>query len=125
MKSPRNNAAPGDGKPRSPVADEARHERTPRRRQTDNWRGCLCWLAARGRDWWDFIDRRQIDKHAVAVVILYGTVLVMRWAMDFASLNDDGIMPGTDIALVIASVVAPYMALQGAAIAYYFKSREK
>ena len=125
MQSTRNNAAPGDDKARGIKGDAERHGRTPRRRQTDNWRGCLCWLAARGRDWWDFIDRRQIDKHAVAVVILYGTVLVMRWAMDFASLNDDGIMPGTDIALVIASVVAPYMALQGAAIAYYFKSREK
>ena len=122
MVSIKNNAASGDDKARSIKGDAARHERTPRRRQTDNWRGVLCWLAARGRDWWDWIDRRQIDKHAVAVVILYGTIEVMKWAMEFAAAKN---MPGLELAAVIASVVAPYMALQAAAIAYYFRSRDK
>ena len=122
MASTKSNAAPGDVQARSVKGDAARYDRTPRRRQTDNWRGALCWCAARGRDWWDWVDRRQIDKHAVAIVILYGTVAVMKWAMNFAAEKN---IPGLELAAVIASVVAPYMALQGAAIAFYFRSRDK
>lgn len=99
-------------------------KRTPRRRQLDSWRGVLCWFAARGRDFWDFIDRRQIDKHAMSIVILYGTVLVMRWAMGFAAENDHGVMSGVDMAAVIAAVTAPYMALQAVAIKWYFERQK-
>ena len=98
-------------------------KRTPRRRDWDSWRGVLCWFAWRGSDFWDFIDKRQVDKHAVSIGIFYGTIVVMRWAMAFVAENDQGTMTGIEMAAVIGSVVAPYMALQAAAVKWYFESR--
>jgi hypothetical protein len=70
---------------------------------------------------WDWIDKRDIDKHAVSMVILYGTVKITSWAMAFAGTH------GTDanVALNIAAVSAPYMVLQGAALKWYFESRSQ
>jgi hypothetical protein len=70
---------------------------------------------------WDWIDQRDIDKHAVSVVILYGTKVLTSWAMTFAAAHAD--KPGLEIAAIIAAVTAPYMALQAAAIKFYFDSR--
>jgi UDP-N-acetylglucosamine enolpyruvyl transferase len=84
------------------------------RRSTDGIVGTL------GR-FWDWIDERDIDKHAVSLVILLGTVEVLRWAMAYAGAHAD--KSGADIGLTIASVTAPYMALQAAALSFYFKAR--
>jgi uncharacterized membrane protein YpjA len=91
---------------------------TPQHRRDDG--GALCWIAARATQAWDWIDKRDIDKHAVSLVVLYGTWAVTRWAMRFA---ENGDRPGLEIAAIIAAVSAPYMALQAAAIAFYFKAR--
>lgn len=71
--------------------------------------------------WWDFIDKRDIDKHTISVCIMYGTIKVTEWAMLFASMHPD--KPGLEIAAIIAAVTTPYMALQAAAIKFYFDSR--
>ena len=68
---------------------------------------------------WDWIDARDIDKHLVSLAILYGTVIVMNWGMRFAEANTMSL----ELAAVIGAVTAPYMALQAAAIAFYFKAR--
>lgn len=91
-----------------------------RRRAGD--RGLMCTLALRASQLWDFIDKRQIDKHVVSAAILTGTVRIMHWAMAYASAPHAG-MSGVDISAVIAAVVAPYAALQGAAINFYFRAR--
>lgn len=83
-------------------------------------RGVLCWIAMRFSQGWDWIDKRDIDKHAVSLAILYGTIVVTRWAMTYAEHGD---RPGLEVAAIIGAVVAPYMALQAAAIAWYFKAR--
>lgn len=70
---------------------------------------------------WDWIDARDIDKHAVSVVVLYGTKVLTTWAMGFAAAHPD--KPGLEIAAIIGAVTAPYMVLQGAAIKYYFEAR--
>lgn len=93
---------------------------TPQRRRTD--KGTLCWLAMRASELWDWIDKRNIDKHVVAAAILFGTIKVTEWAMQFAKDLHD--RPGIEVAAVIAAVLAPYMALQAAAIAFYFRSRQ-
>lgn len=70
---------------------------------------------------WDWIDKRDIDKHVVSVVVLYGTKILTGWAMAFATSHAD--KPGIEIAAIIAAVTGPYMALQAAAIKFYFDSR--
>jgi len=102
----------------------ANNERTPdvpplKRRAAD--RGWLCWVALRLTDLWDWIDNRDLDKHAVSICILIGTVKVTAWACIFAEAHMD--KSGAELAAVIAAVIAPYMALQAAAISFYFKAR--
>jgi len=71
---------------------------------------------------WDWIDKRQIDKHVVSVVVLYGTKLVTEWAIRYADAHYDN-ENGMAIAAIIAAVTTPYMALQAASIKFYFDSR--
>lgn len=71
---------------------------------------------------WDWIDRRQIDKHIVAIVVLYGTKIITSWAMQYANDHHNN-ENGMAIAAIIGSVSAPYMALQAAVIKFYFDSR--
>lgn len=70
---------------------------------------------------WDFIDNRDIDKHTVSVAIMLGTWDLTRWAMNYAELQH--VKSGVEVAAIIAAVTGPYMALQAAAIAFYFKAR--
>lgn len=70
---------------------------------------------------WDFIDKRDIDKHTISVCIMYGTIKVTEWAMTFAHAHAD--KTGMEIAAIIAAVLGPYSLLQAAAIKYYFDSR--
>lgn len=90
-----------------------------RRRADDS--GWLCWVAQRCSQAWDWIDKRDIDKHLVSLAILTGTVFITRWAMRYAEHGD---RPGLEVAAIIAAVSAPYMALQAAAIAFYFRARQ-
>lgn len=71
--------------------------------------------------WWDFIDKRDIDKHILSMGIFYGTVKLTEWAMLFAATH--AAKPGIEVAAIIAAVTGPYMALQAAAIKFYFDSR--
>lgn len=87
---------------------------SPRRRADD--RG---WLT-RG---WDWIDSRDIDKHLLSLGIFYGTIKITSWAMSYASAFTT--KNGVEVAAVIAAVMAPYMALQAAAVRFYFDSRSK
>lgn len=91
---------------------------TPRRREADL--NLSCRIARHASEAWDFVDKRDIDKHAVTMAILAGTWEITRWAMNFAHTGD---RPGLEVAAIIGAVVAPYMGLQAAAIAWYFKAR--
>jgi hypothetical protein len=71
---------------------------------------------------WDWIDKRGVDKHLVSIAILWGTVKVTEWAMAYASLHNDP-ANGVGVAAIIGAVSGPYMALQAAAIKFYFESR--
>lgn len=94
----------------------------PQRRASDmnGFARMFCWLARRASDFWDWIDKRDLDKHAVSIVILSGTWKLTTWAMAYAAASQ---RPGFEIAAIIAAVIAPYMALQAAAIAFYFTAR--
>jgi len=69
---------------------------------------------------WDWIDKRDIDKHTVSIFIMYGTYEITRWAMRYAEHGD---RPGTEVAFIIGAVAGPYMALQAAALKWYFDAR--
>jgi len=70
---------------------------------------------------WDFIDKRDIDKHLLSMGVFWGTMKITGWAMQYAAAHAD--KPGMEIAAIIAAVGAPYMALQAAALKYYFEAR--
>lgn len=85
------------------------------------WRAATCWIAQRASEFWEWVDKRDLDKHLVSLFILAGTVKITSWAMDFA---ENGDRPGLEVAAIIGAVVAPYMALQAAAVAFYFRARQ-
>lgn len=93
---------------------------TPGRRRGDG--GWLCVLAQRAAQFWDFVDARAIDKHVVSIAILYGTVKVTSWAMHYAEVST---RPGLEVAAILAAVGGPFMALQAAAIGFYFAARKQ
>ena len=93
-----------------------------RQRRADDI-GTLCWIAMRCSQVWDWIDKRAIDKHIISLVVLYGTWRVTEWGMGFAAASSVSGNNGIEAAAMIAAVTAPYMALQAAAIAFYFKAR--
>ena len=70
---------------------------------------------------WDFIDKRDIDKHLLSMGVFWGTMKITDWAMHYAASHAD--KPGIEIAAIIAAVSTPYMALQAAALKYYFEAR--
>ena len=92
---------------------------TARRRRGD--RGWFGELVLAGSTFWDWVDKRQIDVHVLSTSVLYGTILITHWAMTFATSSP---RPGLEVAAIIASVSAPYMALQAAAISFVFKARQ-
>lgn len=71
--------------------------------------------------WWDWIDKRDVDKHTVVLIVLYGTKILTDWAMLYAATHAE--KSGLEVAAVIAAVTTPYMALQTACIKFYFDSR--
>lgn len=85
------------------------------RRHTDSWFGWLTRI-------WDWIDSRQIDKHAISIGIFYGTVKVTEWAMSYAQIFET--KPGVEVAAIIGAVLGPYSLLQAAAIKFYFEARK-
>ena len=91
-----------------------------RRRSDDGW---LCWIAMRCSQFWDFIDKRDIDKFAVSAIVLWGTLKITEWAIHFVDLHPD--KPGLEVAAIIGAVLIPWPGLQGAAIKFFFDSRDK
>ena len=94
---------------------------SPPQRQRSTDRGLLCTIALRFGQFWDFVDKRDIDKHIMSWAVLYGTVIVTRWGMNYAEAHAD--KAGLEVAAVMAAIMAPYMALQAAAIGFYFRAR--
>ncbi len=86
-------------------------------------KGWLCWLAARCSDAWDWIDKRQIDAYAISLAILYGTVIITGWAMDFVDAHPE--VDGMKAAAVIVAIMGPWSALQAVAIKFLFEARSR
>lgn len=93
----------------------------PQRRAEDM--GWLCVVAHRAADFWDFIDKRQIDAYAVSGIILFGTIKITDWAMKFIDLHPD--KPGLEVAAIISAIMVPWSTLQGAAVKFLFDARQR
>lgn len=104
-------------------------------------KGFWCVVALRLSQFWDFIDKRDIDKHATAVAIITayvtGTFYIMLWAMRFverwlsaAELVDGAeqkAIAGSEVAMVLTAMLGPWSLLGSvvisAVISFYFKAR--
>lgn len=91
-------------------------EDAQQKRATD--KGFMCWVALRLADFWNFIDKRQIDMHVVCTVFLVGVIRITEWGMAFA--HEHPQMSGTEMGIVIAAVLGPYMAVLAPVIKWYF-----
>lgn len=80
----------------------------------------LCRLALIAGRFWDFIDRRAIDKHVMAWAVFAITVHLMIWSAHFAVTSTRS---GTDIAAILAALWAPWNLVQAGVVAWYFKAR--
>jgi hypothetical protein len=67
---------------------------------------------------WDWFDKRDVEKHIVAMATLLVSYQVLKWAMHFADVNEA--RNGTDIGLIIGSITATVAAFQTAVIKWYF-----
>jgi len=92
-----------------------------RRRGAD--RGWLCWVALRMADMWDWVDKRDIDKHAITGFGLYLAAKATFWGMDFANLAIAAKVPGLEIAAIIASVTAIVSMMAGVIVKFHFNAR--
>ena len=80
----------------------------------------LCRIARVAGLFWDFVDKRDIDKHAMAWVIVAGTVKLTYWSVAFAAASS---RPGTDVAAIIAALWVPWSGVQAIVVHWYFDSR--
>ena len=71
---------------------------------------------------WSFIDQRGIVRRVVLGITLYLTWVSFHWAASYAS---ESTRAGMDIAAIIAAVLAPIAALQGAAFKAYLGRRNE
>ena len=107
----------------------------PARRVTDQ--GFWCRLARRGSEFWDWVDKRDIDKHLTAQAIIWafliGSYRMVLWGWDFARSWLDAakagkVISGTEVAAVVAAIGGPWSLLVGAVLAtvvnFYFKARQ-
>lgn len=91
------------------------------RRRDD--RGVLCTIALRASQFFDWVDRRQIDAYAVSFIILWGTIRITEWAMGYANAHPE--KSGVETGAIIASIMVPWSGLQGAAIKFLFDVRQQ
>lgn len=72
---------------------------------------------------WDWIDRRDVDKHAAFWAVLMMTWYIVDWALEFAFQHAS--KPGLEIAAIVGAILLPWTPVQAAAVKWYFDSRSK
>lgn len=92
------------------------------RRTSDKVKFWTCWLADRFSELWDFIDKRDIDKHAYSWLVGACAWEVTRWGMAFAEAHPD--LSGAEMAMVLAAVGGPMALYGGAVTSWYFKRQD-
>jgi len=92
---------------------------TEQRRAGDG--GLMCTLALRASQLWNFIDDRDIDKHAMAWAVFGITCYLMQWVLNFVWVYPE--KSGIEVCLIVAAVMLPWTPVQAKVIQWYFESR--
>lgn len=89
------------------------------RRSADKsgWRAVTCWIAQRLSEAWDWVDKRNIDLHAVLAVALWMTIRTVEWALDYATIYSE--KPELAVGSTIAAVLTPVGLMQAALFKFY------
>lgn len=80
----------------------------------------MCRIAQYMSLFWDFVDKRDIEKHAMAWAIVLATIKFGFWTMDFARYSE---RPGMDIAAIIGAIWLPWSGVQAMVVRWYFTAR--
>lgn len=83
-------------------------------------RQMLCKLAQIAGWIWDFIDKRDIDKHVTAWAIFGVTLYLAIWSAHFAATSSREDM---GVAAILGAIWGPWNFVQAAVVNWYFTSR--
>lgn len=83
--------------------------------------GFFCTLALRFSQLWDFIDKRDIDKHMMSWAVFGITCYMLYWSMEFVWSHPD--KPGLEVGAIVAALMLPWTPVQAKVIQWYFDSR--
>ena len=81
----------------------------------------MCVVALRASQLWDFIDQRDIDKHAMAWAVFGITCYLLQWTLNFVWVYPD--KPGLEVAAIVGAIMATWTPVQAKVIQWYFASR--
>ena len=83
--------------------------------------GFWCALALRLSQLWQFIDDRDIDKHAMAWAVFYVTLELLHWTLNFVWVYPE--KPGLEVAAIVGAIMATWTPVQAIVIKWYFEAR--
>ena len=83
--------------------------------------GFWCVVAQRCRDVWDWIDKRDIDKHVASWAVFYATWHIVTEIIKYIQANPA--KSGVEIGAIVAALMVPWSSLQGFALKWYFEAR--
>lgn len=70
------------------------------------------------KQFWDWFDERDIDKHVLSAAVMFSTFKLTFWAVTFATVSTK---TGAEIGMIIAAVLVPWTPLQAAALKWQFE----
>jgi hypothetical protein len=92
-----------------------------------NWKkrasdgGLLCRLARVLSLGWDFVDKRDIDKHFMAWAVFGMTFYMADWMLDYIYAHPD--KSGLELAAIASAIMVPITPVLGAVVRWYFEAR--
>jgi hypothetical protein len=97
---------------------------TPERPHTDRPgdHGFWCIVARRASDTWDFIDKRDIDKHTLVWAVYALAGYSVYWSMEFVWAHPD--KPGLEVGAIVTAVNLPLSWVLAKVTDFYFRARQ-
>lgn len=80
-----------------------------------------CWTAARLSEFWDFVDKRQIDVHLMSWAVFALAGYTVYWSMEFVWTHPE--KPGLEVGAIVAAINLPITPVLAKVVDWYFKAR--